>query len=92
MRKMVKFAKYTMGRELASSETATHTKEISNTDSFTEKANSAGLMEQSTEVNSEVMKSLEMDVTNGQMDQLMKVRSKMVFVMGKENTSTPKKV
>lgn len=55
------------------------------------KVSSAGLMELSTEVNSEAMKSLEMDVTNGQMDQHTRAKSKMASDMVKANTSTPKK-
>ena len=73
-----RFAKFTMARELASSEMGIPTRGTFNTDSSTEKGNSAGLMELSTEVNSRAMKLPEKDVTNGLMVQLTKVRSKTV--------------
>jgi hypothetical protein len=87
-----RFAKSTTGRELASSETVIPTKETSNMGSCTVKVSSAGLMELSIEVNSEAMKSLEMDVTNGQMDLHTRAKSKMASDTAKENTSTQKKV
>lgn len=80
-----------MGKELASSEKAIHSKVSLDTVFSTEKESLCGLMEQGTKENSKTMKSQAQGVTTGQTRVTTKVRLSMACVTAKESTLTPKK-
>ena len=86
-----RFAKSITARALANLEMATPTRETSNMDFFMEKDSSAGLMGPRIEESLEVMKLLVMAVTNGQMVQHMKARSKTDSDTAKASTLIQRK-